>query len=67
MTVKLAQAIYLFEFKVVEMLPNGRALQQLQDKRYADKYRSSGVPITLIGVEFSRQSRNVVGFDILPL
>ena len=67
MTVKLPNHIYLFEFKVVELLPNGKALQQLKDKKYADKYRHLGLPISLIGVEFSREARNVVGFEVVLL
>jgi Predicted AAA-ATPase/PD-(D/E)XK nuclease superfamily len=67
MTVILPGQIYLFEFKVVELLPEGRALQQLQDKAYADKYRALGLPVSLIGVEFSRESRNVVGFEVAQL
>lgn len=63
MAMLLPQRIYLFEFKVVELLPEGRALQQLQEKAYADKYRSHGLPVSLIGVEFSRETRNVVGFE----
>ncbi len=64
MTVKFNGRIYLFEFKVVELVPEGRALQQLKDKDYAEKYRVLGQPIYLIGVEFSRASRNVVGFEV---
>jgi hypothetical protein len=56
--------VYLFEFKVVELVPEGRALQQLKDRSYADKYRARGEPIHLIGVEFSRDSRSVVGFEV---
>ena len=52
----------LFEFKVVEVDAAGGALQQLQDKGYAEKYRGGGGAIYLIGVEFSRQQRNLVGF-----
>ena len=63
LTVKLPQRIYLFEFKVVESQPNGAALAQLQTKAYADKYRALGLPIELIGVEFSRKTRTVVGFE----
>jgi hypothetical protein len=36
----------------------------LKSKGYADKYRQYGEPISLIGVEFSRESRNIVGFEI---
>ena len=56
--------VYLFEFKVVELEPEGRALQQIKDRGYADKYRAEGSPIHLIGVEFSREKRCVVGFEI---
>ena len=33
-------------------------------KRYADKYRGRGEPIHLIGVEFSRETRNVAAFEV---
>jgi hypothetical protein len=39
--------------------------QQLQDRGYAEKYHGLGQPIHLIGVEFSKKSRSVVGFDWL--
>ena len=64
MTVRYNRRIYLFEFKVVEMVPEGKALEQLKSKGYAEKYRRYGEPISLIGVEFSRESRNIVGFEI---
>jgi hypothetical protein len=64
LAVILPESIYLFEFKVVELFPQGFALRQLKDKAYADKYRALGLPIYLIGVEFSRDARNVVGFDV---
>jgi len=56
--------VYLFEFKVVELLPEGKALQQLRARAYADKYRARGEPIHLVGVEFSRDRRSVVGFEV---
>jgi hypothetical protein len=67
MTVLFVGQVFLFEFKVVEMNPNGSALQQLKDMAYADKYRSRGEPIHLIGVEFSKASRNIVGFGVETL
>ena len=67
MTVKFNEQVYLFEFKVVELVPQGKALQQLQDRGYADKYRSLGQPIHLIGVEFSKDNRSVVGFEWLSI
>ena len=65
MTVKFNEQVYLFEFKVVELVPQGKALQQLQDRGYADKYRGLNQPIHLIGVEFSKKNRSVVGFEWL--
>ena len=63
MAVRFQKRILLFEFKVVEIVPEGRALAQLKAKNYAAKYRSSGCAITLIGVEFSRDARNIVAFE----
>ena len=56
--------VYLFEFKVVELSSAGAALAQLKERRYADKYRGLGQPIYLIGVEFSKDERNVSAFDV---
>nr|WP_237332889.1 PD-(D/E)XK nuclease domain-containing protein [Zobellella iuensis] len=63
MAVDFNGQIYLFEFKVVEQVPEGSALAQLKQKDYADKYRASGKPIHLIGVEFSRRQRQIVAFE----
>ena len=55
--------VYLFEFKVVEQAGAGAALEQLRARGYADKYRALDEPIHLVGVEFSREARNVVAFE----
>ena len=64
MAVLFNSHVYLFEFKVVEMASAGAAMAQLQERRYADKYRALGEPIYLIGVEFSKDERNVAAFDV---
>lgn len=64
MTLHFNQHIYIFEFKVVELAPQGKALQQLKDKAYADKYRHLQQPMVLIGVEFSKTERNLVAFEL---
>ena len=56
--------VYLFEFKVVELAPEGRALQQIKDRGHAEKYLARGEPIRLIGIEFSKERRSVVGFEV---
>ena len=67
MAVLFNQNCYLFEFKVVELAPEGRALQQIKHKGYAEKYRARDEPIHLVGVEFSKVQRSVVGFEVETL
>jgi PD-(D/E)XK nuclease superfamily len=64
MVVLAAGAVWVFEFKVVELVPQGKALAQIRDRGCAEKYRDRGEPIHLIGVEFSRIERNIVGFEV---
>ncbi|SIS10100.1 PD-(D/E)XK nuclease superfamily protein, partial [Sphaerotilus natans] len=54
----------LFEFKVVDRQATGEALRQIKDRGYADKYRARDEPIHLVGIEFGRAERNVVGFEV---
>ena len=63
MAVVFNENVYLFELKVVEMAPQGAAMAQLKDRRYADKYRHLGYPIHLVAVEFSRDARNLAAFE----
>ena len=67
MAIRFNSQIYLFEFKVVELTPEGHALQQIIAKGYADKHKASGQPVHMIGVEFSKTSRSVVGFEVQTL
>ncbi|MBK9440648.1 MAG: ATP-binding protein [Comamonadaceae bacterium] len=67
MALRFNAQVYLFEFKVVELVPDGRALQQIKDKGYAKPYLGLGQPIHLIGVAFSKTSRSVVGFELETL
>ena len=64
MAIRFNGRVYLFEFKVVDRGPEGTALAQLREKGYADKYRELGLPVHLIGVEFSREERNIVAFSV---
>jgi hypothetical protein len=67
MAIEFNDQIYLFEFKVVAEEAEDRALQQIKEKKYADKYRAQNRPIHLMGVEFSKKARNVVGFMVESL
>ncbi|HMV41969.1 MAG TPA: AAA family ATPase [Leptospiraceae bacterium] len=63
---------YILEFKVNEMTPNGKAIAQLKERKYHEKYigyvsthLGSGTvsEIYLIGVEFNKTDRNITAFD----
>ena len=64
MVVRCEGGIYLFEFKLLKGGSEGRALTQIKDKGYADKYRHLDLPIHLIGVEFSAEERNIAAFEV---
>ena len=56
--------VYLFEFKVEEAASSGAGLAQLRERGYAAKYGGLGWPIYLIGVSFSKETRNVAAFEV---
>jgi len=63
MTLKFKGIIYIFEFKVVELVKDkNSALQQIKDKKYYQKY-SDYKDIYLIGIEFSKKDRNITGYE----
>ncbi|WP_022854495.1 PD-(D/E)XK nuclease domain-containing protein [Thermodesulfatator atlanticus] len=49
---------------MVEDEPEGKALLQLKEKRYFEKYKGECQKIWLIGVEFSKRERNIVSFEV---
>ncbi len=63
MVVLFDDRCYLFEFKVVENEGEGRALSQLKEKGYYEKYLKECKEIYLIGVEFSKKERNIIAFE----
>ena len=64
MAVRFNGQVHLFEFKVVGTAGEGAAMAQLQERRHADKYRGLGQPVHLIAVEFDKDARNVVAFEV---
>ena len=64
MAVRFGGAVFVFEFKVVELAGAGTALAQLRAKGYAEKYRGQGESVHLVGVEFSSATRNIERFDV---
>ncbi len=56
--------VYVIEFKMVKgTVGDGSAMQQIKDKDYAAPYRDGQHQITLLGMEFSAEARNLVGFE----
>lgn len=61
LVVRFAGRVYIIEFKVIETGGPGKALQQIKDKGYAEKF--GGQTVYLIGVEFSRDKKNIERFE----
>ncbi len=62
LTVIVENKVYIIEFKVVEETEKGQALQQIKEKKYYEKY--TGKEIYLIGIEFSKEKRNIINFEV---
>jgi len=73
LTVKVEDKIYIIEFKVIEnkglkIENENSALAQIKEKKYYQKYlnpKSSTLnpKIYLVGIEFSKEEKNIVGFE----
>ncbi|NWH05056.1 ATP-binding protein [Desulfobacter latus] len=61
MAVLFNENAYIFEFKVNELTQPSRALDQIKEKKYHEKY--TGRDIYLIGIEFSKNDRNITCFE----
>ena len=55
--VEMPNAVYVFEFKYDES--SDAAIRQIRDRGYADKWIGGERPVTLIGVNFNPQKRNI--------
>ena len=61
LSVKLEDKVFIFEFKISEKA-TGNALKQIKEKRYWEKYQDIDNNY-LIGIEFSREKRNIIGYE----
>ena len=61
LSVKLEGKVFIFEFKLTEKA-TGNALKQIKEKRYWEKYQDFD-NIYLVGIEFSREKRNIIGYE----
>ena len=62
LTVETATDAYIIEVKRDSTAK--KAIEQIQDKSYIDRFRASGKPITLIGIAFSTKRRTISGVKI---
>ncbi len=63
LTVETATDAYIIEVKRDSTAK--KAIEQIQDKAYTDRFRPSGKPITLIGIAFSTKRRTISGVKIV--
>jgi Holliday junction resolvase-like predicted endonuclease len=62
LTVIVENKVYIIEIKVIKETEKGQALQQIKEKKYYEKY--TGKEIYLIGIEFGREKRNIINFEV---
>ena len=63
LAVQFPEKIYIIEFKCNQKAET--ALQQIQQRGYAEKYRHSGKQIILIGINFSTEQRNLAEWKVV--
>jgi hypothetical protein len=67
MVMRFQGRVYIFEFKLVGDAADGSALRQIKEKDYAAPFRGTGEPIHLIGIEFSKNRRALLGWEVETL
>ncbi len=63
LAVKLADQVYVFEFKCNQNAAAG--LAQIEARGYAERYRGSGKRVILVGINFDTAARNVTEWQEL--
>jgi len=61
LTILTNTGIFIFEFKMKTNPKN--ALQQIQEKKYQQKYLAQGKEVFLVGIEFDEVVKNISGFE----
>ncbi len=56
---------YLFEFKVINDGNQAGAIKQIIEKDYAQQFRGAGKDVYLVGVEYSKERREIVDFKVI--
>ncbi len=58
--IRTAKAVYIFEFKLNKSAK--KAVSQIEDKHYYEKFQSSGLSIRMIGVNFNSVKGRIDGW-----
>ena len=58
--IRTAKAVYVFEFKLNKSAK--KAVSQIVDRHYYEKFQSCGLPIRLIGVNFNSAKGRIDGW-----
>ncbi len=62
--IDVGQVVYVLEFKVFELVGDAeKAIRQIKGRGYHQKYVQAGRKVILIGMDFSKSDRNLVGFE----
>ena len=61
-TLKMPKGIYVMELKYDDTVD--AALEQIDRRGYAEKYKLDGRPITKVGISFSSKERNITEWKI---
>ena len=56
----LPDKAYVIEFKVDQP---GKALEQIKDRRYHEKYLASDSEVYIIGINFDSKEKNITDFE----
>ncbi len=60
----MPKGIYVMEIKYDDTVE--AALDQIDRKGYAEKYRLDGCPVTKVGIAFSSAERNITDWKAVP-
>ncbi|MDZ7762645.1 MAG: PD-(D/E)XK nuclease domain-containing protein [Desulfovermiculus sp.] len=64
LVIDTGRVVYVLEFKVVELEGDGvKAIDQIKAKGYHQQYVQAGREVILVGMDFSKTDRNLVGFE----
>ncbi|MDQ7009586.1 MAG: ATP-binding protein [Candidatus Gracilibacteria bacterium] len=62
LTIKVEDFIYIIEFKM-KSNPGLKALEQIEQRKYYEKYLRENKKIFLVGIEFDEQERNICDYE----